>query len=225
MSGTTIVLADDHAIVRQGLRALLQAEPQFTIVGEANDGVEAIRLVQRTQPRVLIVDLMMTALNGLEVTRQVHDRWPQIRVVVLSMLANEAYVLEALRHGAGAYVLKDSTAADLVKAVREVLVGRRYLSAPFSNNAIQMYVEKTEGPKSSTYETLTSREREVFQLAAEGNSNGQIACRLFISPRTAEIHKGNMMRKLGLHNQADLTRYAIDHDILSSKLSKQFQVV
>ena len=128
MDKITIMLADDHALVRQGLRALLEAESDFSIVGEAGDGLETLRLLEKLQPAVLVVDVMMPALNGLEVARQVSRRFPQTRVVVLSMHANEAYVLEALRNGALGYVLKCSTAADLVKAIREAIAGRRYLS-------------------------------------------------------------------------------------------------
>src|SRR5512137_1091904 len=127
---TTILLADDHHIVRQGLRVLLEAQPDFQLVGEAGDGLEAVQLTERLKPDVLIIDLVMPSLNGLEATRQVSQRSPHTRVVILSMHANEAYVLEALRNGAAGYVLKDSSAADLVQAVREVVAGRRYLSPP-----------------------------------------------------------------------------------------------
>jgi len=134
---TTIVLADDHHVMRQGLRALLEAEPDFYIVGEASDGREAAQLVERLQPDVLVLDLMMPGLSGLEVTRQVRQRSPQTRVVILSMYANKAYVLEALRNGAAGYVLKKSTADELVRAMREVTTGRRYLSPPFRRRILR----------------------------------------------------------------------------------------
>ena len=210
----TLLLADDHHVVRQGLRALLEADPDFRVVGEASDGLEVPDLVERLQPRVLIVDLMMPGLNGLEVTRQVSKRSPQTRVLILSMHSNEAYVLEALRNGAAAYVLKDSTAAHLVHAVREVVAGRRYLSPPLSERAIETYAEKAKSTSLDPYETLTTRERQVLHLAAEGLTNAEIADRLSISPRTAETHRANLMRKLGLRSQTDLVRYALRRGIV-----------
>jgi two-component system response regulator NreC len=216
LSLTTIVLADDHQVVRQGLRALLEAEPTFTIVGQASDGLQAINLVTTLKPCVLVVDLMMPGLGGLEVTRQVTKHQPDIRVVILSMHASEAYVLEALRNGAAAYVLKNASADDLVRAVHEVSGGRRYLSPPLSERAIEAYSEKTV-TSVDRYETLTTREREVLQLAAEGNSHLAIATRLGISPRTAEVHRANLMRKLELRNQTDLIRYAIRRGLISTE--------
>jgi len=211
---TTIVLADDHHVVRQGLRALLEAEPDFNVIGEAGDGLEAIQLIEQLRPNVLVLDLMMPGLNGLETTRQVSKHSPQTRTVILSMYANEAYVLEALSNGASAYVLKDSSSADLVQAVREVAAGRRYLSPPLSDRAIEAYQEKARAAALDKYETLTTREREVLQLAAEGHTSAEIAARLGISPRTAETHRTHLMHKLGLHTQADLIRYALRRGII-----------
>jgi len=210
----TIVLADDHHVVRQGLRALLEGESEFSVVGEASEGLEVIKLVERLKPTILLLDLMMPGLNGLEVTRQVRQRWPETRVLILSMHANEAYVLEALRSGAAGYVLKDASAADLIQAVHEVAAGRRYLSPPLSERAIEAYVQRAEVASADDYETLSTREREVLQLAAEGRTNAEIAARLFISPRTVETHRANLMRKLGLHNQTELVRYAIQRGII-----------
>jgi two-component system response regulator NreC len=214
MSMTTIVLADDHHIVRQGLRSLLEAEPDFSVVGETGDGLEAARLVERLQPHVLVLDLMMPGLNGLEVTRRVSQRSPQTRIVILSMHANEAHVLEALRAGAAAYVLKESTAAELVRAVREAAAGRRYLSPPLSERAIEAYMQKAQSAVLDSYETLTAREREVLHLVAEGHTNAQIADRLFISRRTVETHRANLMRKLDLRTQTDLISYALRRGLL-----------
>jgi two-component system response regulator NreC len=211
---TTVVLADDHHIVRAGLRAVLAAEPDLQVVGEAADGLEAVHLVERLQPHVLVVDVMMPGLTGLEVTRQVRQRVPRTRVVILSMHANESYVLEALRNGAAGYVLKDAIAGQLVHAVREVVGGRRYLSAPLTERAIAAYVEKAQAAALDPYETLTTREREVLQLAAEGYANPDVATRLSLSPRTVEMHRGNLMRKLGLQNQTDLIRYALRRGII-----------
>ena len=210
----SILLADDHQVVRQGLRALLEAEPDFRVVGEAADGLEATRLVELLHPDVAVVDLIMPGLNGMEVTRQITTRVPKTRVVVLSMHANEAYVLEALRNGAAAYVLKDSSAADLVHAVREVVAGRRYLSPPLSKRAIETYADKAKSASLDPYDTLTTREREVLHLAAEGYTNAEIGDRLSISPRTAETHRANLMRKLDLRTQTDLVRYALRRGIV-----------
>ncbi|MEK7678089.1 MAG: response regulator transcription factor [Verrucomicrobiota bacterium] len=217
MDKITIMLADDHAIVRQGLRFLLEAESDFSIVGEAGDGLETLRLLEKLQPAVLVVDVMMPALNGLEVARQVSRRFPQTRVVVLSMHANEAYVLEALRNGALGYVLKCSTAADLVKAIREAIAGRRYLSPPLSDQQIESYIQKARNTQLDRFETLTTREREVLQMVAEGCTSAAIAHRLGISPRTVEVHRGNLMRKLGLQSQTDLIRYALARGILPAE--------
>ena len=214
MSLTTIVLADDHHVVRQGLRALLEAEPGFSVVAEAADGLEAVNLVERLKPNVLVLDLMMPGLGGLEVAWEVRRRSPQTCVVVLSMHANEAYVLEALRNGAAGYVLKDSSAADLAHAVREAVAGRRYLSPPLSERAIEVYIQKAQGTLLDVYETLTSREREVLHLVVEGHSNVEIAARLSIARRTVEVHRARVMHKLGLHSQAELIRYALRRGIL-----------
>ena len=214
MTGTTIVLADDHNVVRQGLRALLETEPDFRIVGEAGDGPEAVHLVERLQPDVLVLDLMLPGLSGLEVTRLVRQGSSQTRVLILSMYADEAYVLRALKNGAAGYVLKDSSAADLVQAVREVAGGRRYLSPPLSERAIERYAQRAEGVTEDSYELLTTREREVLHLAAEGHTNAEIAARLGISPRTVETHRANLMRKLGLESQTDLIRYALRRGIV-----------
>ncbi|MBP6820177.1 MAG: response regulator transcription factor [Acidobacteria bacterium] len=209
-----ILLADDHNIVRQGLRALLQSEPHFRLVGEASDGIEAVRLAEKLRPDVLITDVMMPGLNGLEVTRQVAKMLPQTRIIILSMYTNDAYVLEALKNGALGYVLKDSQAADLIQAVKEVIAGNRYLSPPLSERALELYLRKVESVPDDPYELLTSREREVLQLVAEGRTSAEIANRLFISPRTAEGHRANLMKKLGLQNNADLIRLALKRGIL-----------
>lgn len=211
---TTIILADDHRIVRQGLRALLEAEPDFRLVGETGDGLEAVQLTQRLQPDVVVLDLMMPSINGLEATRQISDSCPQTHVIILSMHADEGYVLESLRNGATGYVLKDSSADDLVRAVREVVAGRRYLSAPLSERAIEVYMQKTQETAVDPYERLTNREREVLHLAAAGHSSTEIAERLSISSRTVETHRANMMRKLDLHSQTDLIRYALKRGII-----------
>jgi len=209
-----ILLADDHHLVRQGLKALLEGEPHFRLVGEAGDGIEAVRLAERLRPDVLITDVVMPGLNGLEVTRQVTRVVPKTRIVILSMYANDAYVFEALRNGASGYVLKESQASDLVKAIREVAAGRRYLSPPLSERSLEDYLRKMQSAPDDPYELLTTREREVLQLVAEGHTSAEIATRLFISPRTAEGHRANLMRKLGLQNHTDLVLFALKKGIL-----------
>jgi len=207
-----ILIADDHTLVRQGLRAILETQPGFQIAGEAGDGLEAIALTEKLKPDVVVLDLMMPRLNGLEVTRQIAKL---TRVLVVSMHANEAYVLEALRGGAYGYILKDSPAGELVEAVTRVAAGTRYLSAPLSERAIAFYTEQTRASQSEPYDTLTRREREVFQLAAEGLSNQEISASLSISPRTVEIHKSNAMHKLNLSTQTDVVRFALRHGIIA----------
>jgi two-component system response regulator NreC len=210
----TIVLADDHHVVRQGLRSLLAAESDLQVIGEAADGLAAAQLVESLQPDILVLDLMMRGVNGLEVTREVSKHSPRTRVVILSMYGNEAYVLEALRAGAKAYVLKEATADELVRAIREAASGHRYLSSSLSEHAIEAYMKKTEDTGLDPYDTLTTREREVLHLAAQGYTNADIADRLYISRRTVEAHRANMMQKLGLHTQTDLIRYALQRGIL-----------
>jgi two-component system response regulator NreC len=211
----TVVLADDHKVVRQGLRAILEAERDLRVIGEAGSGLEAIRLVERLRPNVVVLDLMIPELNGLEVTRQLKKRLPKSRIVILSMHSHESYVVEALKNGAAGYVLKDSSADELIKAVREAAVNRRYLSPPLSDLAVDAYLHQA-GALADSYESLTSREREVLQLAAEGLTNTAIGKRLFISARTVEVHRAHMMAKLGLHNQTDLIRHALKRGLIAN---------
>lgn len=210
----SILLADDHHVVRRGLRALLEAEPGFQVVGEAGDGLQAVQLAEKLQPEVMVTDLMMNGINGIEVCRQVGKCSPKTGVIILSMYGNESYVLEALRAGAKAYVLKESTADELVRAVQKVASGHRYLGPPLSDQAIEAYVHKSEATRLDPYETLTSREREVLHLVAQGHTNAEIAKRLYISQRTVEVHRANMMGKLGFRTQAHLLRYAVKRGIL-----------
>jgi DNA-binding NarL/FixJ family response regulator len=212
---TTVVLADDHPVVRQGLLALFSDVPELRVIGEASDGLEAVALVQRLEPNVLVADVMMPGLNGLEVARRISLQSPRTRVVMLSMYANEAYVVEALRNGAAGYVLKDAPGAALVEAVRAVAGGGHYLSPPLSERAVAEYVARAAAATLDLYDTLTPREREVLQLAAEGFSSTEIAARLCISPRTAEAHRSHAMQKLGIRNQTDLVRYALRRGIVA----------
>jgi DNA-binding NarL/FixJ family response regulator len=211
----TIVLADDHQMVREGLRALLDAEPDCQVVGEAADGLATLELVERLTPDIVVVDVLMPGMNGLEAARQITQRSPRTQIVILSMHANEAYVSEALRAGAEAYVLKDASSEELVRAVRQVSAGRRYLSPPLSERAVEAYLSKATESEFDLYDTLTPREREVLQLVAEGYTSPEIAQRFSISPRTVETHRANMMRKLELSTQADVIRYALRRGVIS----------
>lgn len=209
-----VLLADDHPIIRQGLMRLLEAEPDMSVVGEAGDGLQAVQLAETLKPDVLVLDMMMPGLNGLEVLRQVQKRSPATLNLVLSMQSADAYVVEALKNGASGYILKDSGPAEVVAAVRQVLQGRRFLSPKLSEKLIDAYIQTAEKSTADLYETLTDREREVLQMASESMTNAEIARRLSLSPRTVELHRSRMMNKLGLHNQTDLIRYAVKRGIL-----------
>jgi len=214
---TTVLLVDDHHVVRRGIRALLENEAGIHVVGEAGTGVEAARLAQQLKPDVLIIDLMLADMSGLEVIRQVRKRAPAISAVVLSMYGNDCYVVEALQAGAKAYVLKDSPPEELMRAVREAALGRRYLAPPLSDRAIEVYLLRSEDSQLDPYDMLTSREREVLHLAAQGMTSSETANRLCISPRTVEVHRARVMQKLGLHNRTELIHFAIRQGIIPEK--------
>jgi two-component system response regulator NreC len=210
----TILLADDHPLIRRGLRNLLATETGFSVVGEAEDGLQAVQLAESLQPGILIVDLMMPNLNGLEVLRQVSRRSPKTRMIVLSMQSAEPYVVETFRSGAIGFVLKDSAPEELIYAIHQALINVRYLSPALPERLIDVITKPIEQAKLDLYETLTDREREVLQMAAEGKTAAEIARRLSISPRTVELHRSRMMNKLGFHSQTELVRYAIKRGIL-----------
>jgi two-component system response regulator NreC len=212
---TTIVLADDHNLVREGLKHLLREQTAFKLVGEAKDGLEAVKLVEKLEPTILLLDLMMPRLHGLEVIRQVRKR-TKTKVIVVSMYSDEPYVMEAFRNGATGYVLKDSTGSELVDAIRTASAGGRYLSPALSDLAISAYLNKLDNIVSDIYRTLTARERVVLQLAAEGTTTAEIAKRLYISPRTVETHRANVMKKLSLRSQTELVRFAIRKKIIAA---------
>jgi two-component system, NarL family, response regulator NreC len=214
MKSITIVLADDHHIVRQGFRSLLENQEGFSVVAEAGDGLEAVKVTASLKPDVLVVDLVMPCLNGLEVTRQVAKLSPNTKAIILSMYMDEPYVIEALQNGAWGYVLKESNISDLVKAIREAADGRHYLGSPLSELAIAAYREKTKNVSLDPYNTLTTREREVLQLVVEGYTNGDIAAKLFISQRTVESHRASMMQKLSVASRVDLVAYALKRGLV-----------
>jgi two-component system response regulator NreC len=196
-------------VVRKGLRAVLEAEPELSVVGETGDGLEAVRLVEKLQPDVLVLDLMMPGLNGLDALPIMRQRSPRTQLVVFSMHAHEDFVLRALKNGAAGYVPKGSDPVHVVEAVRRAAAGKPYLSPELSERALDAYHEKAEAIPPDRHDLLTPRERQVLQLAAEGLTAPEIAARLCISPRTAEMHRGNAMRKLHLKSQSDLIRHAI----------------
>jgi DNA-binding NarL/FixJ family response regulator len=210
----SILLVDDHPVVRQGLRQVLESNPGFSVVGEAADGYEALELVDQLKPDVAILDLALPGLNGLEVARRIRQRKPDTRMLVLSMHNTEAYVFEAIKVGILGYVLKESATKDLVQAVEEAAAGRRYLSPPLTEQAVQAYSAKINSRSRDPYDSLTDREREVLQMLSEGQKRSSIASRLSISPRTVDTHRTNLMRKLNLNNQAEMIRFAMERGII-----------
>jgi DNA-binding NarL/FixJ family response regulator len=215
ISMTTLVVAEDHALVREGLKSLLKTDPTLKPVGDASDGLQAVKAVEELKPDLLVLDLMLPRLHGLEVLRQVR-KLKTTKVLVVSMHAESPYVLEAFQSGAAGYLLKDSGAHELIKAIRLVISGQRYLSSRLTDMALNAYLKKVEGVIVDIYATLSSRERVVLQLAAEGNSSAQIGKQLFISPRTVETHRTNLMKKLSLRSQTELVRFAIRKKIIEA---------
>ncbi len=214
MEKITIILADDHPVVRVGLRTLLAKEQDLVVIGESASGLQTVDMVKALKPDVLVLDLMMADMNGIEVMRLVEEDSPSTRVVILSMHSSEIYVLEAFKRGASAYVLKDSKGSDLVQAIREAVAGRRFLSPPLSEHSIETYESMTRNTALDPYDILTGREREILFMAAKGFSNSEIAGKLSISTRTVEAHRLHLMRKLGLKKQAELVKFAIQKGIL-----------
>lgn len=210
----SVILADDHPIVRRGMQTVLEHEQDFSIVGVARDGLQAVRLTEQLKPDVLILDLMMSGLSGLEALRILRERYLRTRVVILSMYCSNAFIAQALQNGALGYVLKDSTEKDLSRAVREAAAGRRFLSPPVTETAINTYIELSKTSAFDAHGTLAPRQREVLQLAAEGKTNAEMAARLNISQCTVENHRASLTQKLGLQNQTDLIRHAMRHGLI-----------
>ena len=204
-----IVLADDHQIVRQGLRTLLAAEPDMEIVAEADNGRTVLRLVQELKPQVVIMDISMPDLNGIEATRQIVAESPGVKVIALSMHSDSLFVLNMLKAGASGYLLKDCALEELIKAIRTVVGQKTYLSPGISDIVIKDFVSGWSTTGSSAFSILSAREREVLQLMAEGKSTNQIADNLCVSVKTVEAHRKTIMNKVGIHSIAELTKYAI----------------
>lgn len=217
MVTVNVLLVEDHAIVRQGIKALLEEEPDIVVVGETGDGSQALVLVENLCPNVVLMDLSLPGLGGIEATHQIRERFPDVRVVVLSMHEHEEYVFRALRAGASGYVVKQSTSTELVLALRAVAGGSTFLSPTISQILIDDYVHRAgaRDKDDAALDILTPREREVLQLIARGFNNRQIAERLHISVKTVETHRGNMMRKLDVHDRAGVVKFAMDSGLIT----------
>jgi two-component system, NarL family, response regulator NreC len=211
-----IVIAEDYTILREGVRALISSNPDFEVVGEAMDGHEAIRCVEKNKPHLVLMDLSMPRMNGMDAIREIRKRVPETKIVVLTVHKAEEYILAALKAGADGYVLKDATHDELIMALKSVLSGRRYISPGISEKVIEGYLDgrKTVKPQTA-WETLTQREREILKLIAEGYRNKEIAEYLCISVKTVEKHRANLMEKLDLHNVQALTTFAIERGLVT----------
>jgi len=221
MNPIRVLIADDHTLVRAGMRALLEQVPDVEVVAEAGDGREALHLMATLQPDVVLMDITMPGLNGLEATVRVAKVCPEVRVIILSMHAAEEYVVQALHAGARGYLLKNAATAELALAVKAVVRGETYLSPPISKVVIAQYLQRTRGEQdrsraaSTPFEQLTSRQREILQLIAEGHTTKDIAQRLGLSVSTVETHRTEMMQRLDIHDVAGLVRYAIRTGLVS----------
>ena len=218
MAQITVLLADDHTIVRQGLRALLEAEDELRVVGEVGDGRAAVEMADTLSPDVVVMDIAMPGMNGLEATRRIAGTPSGPRVVVLSMYGDVEYVVHALQAGAAAYVLKKDADSELVTAIRAGRTEAPYLSPSIDRRLVEEQLRKSRASaaRAEQYDPLTAREREVLQLVAEGRPNKKIATMLGIAVRTVEVHRSNIMRKLGVSDQAGLVRYAVRKGIVSA---------
>jgi DNA-binding NarL/FixJ family response regulator len=210
-----ILIAEDHTILREGLRALLSSDPDITVVGEAEDGRDAVRLVGALQPTLVLMDLSMPGTNGIEAIAEIKRRFPETKVIALTVHKSEEYIREALQVGADGYVLKDATYAELTMAIKSVFNGKTYLSPSISERIITGYLDGGKAGVNTAWDTLTHREREILKLIAEGRTNKHIASYLCVSVKTVEKHRSNLMRKLDLHNAPMLTAFAIEKGVIS----------
>ena len=211
-----IVIAEDHTILREGLRSLLESHDDMHVAGEAEDGLEAIRCVEKLSPDLLLLDLSMPRLNGISAVKEIKSRFPQTKILILTVHDSEDYLLEVFRAGAEGYCLKDVTGNELLMAIRSVLSGKRYLAPGIAGKVMEGYIEGKKSLKAhSAWDDLTQRERDVLKLVAEGRKNKEIADVLCISIKTVEKHRAHVMEKLGLHNAAALTAYAMEKGLIS----------
>jgi two-component system response regulator NreC len=205
-----VLVAEDHAVVREGIRMILDAQEDFAVVGEARDGDEAVRLARQLRPDVVVMDISMPRMNGVEATQEIKRLFPDVQVLILTMHEEESYVFQLLRLGAAGYVLKRAAATDLVEAVRAASRGEAFLYPAVARSVVQDYLDRMRsGEGTSRYDGLTDREREILVLIAEGHTNAQIADRLFISVKTVQTHRAHIMEKLDLHDRSLLVRYAV----------------
>jgi two-component system, NarL family, response regulator NreC len=218
VSKIQVLLADDHLIVRKGLRALLDQDPRIHVMDEAADGREALLKIKEHPPDVVVMDIGMPNLNGIEATRQIKKKFPDVKVLILTMHSSEEYVSAILDAGASGYVLKQSAPAELTSAIDAIHKGGSYLSPSVCTTVIHGFKHQIEeGREPKGFDSLTEREREVLQLIAEGKSTHQVADSLFISPRTVEVHRSHLMEKLGLHNVAEIVLYAVRQNIIEGE--------
>jgi len=215
VSAVRIVVADDHTLFRQGLRRVVEEEPGWEVVAEASDGAEAARLTLELEPHVAILDIAMPRLNGIEATRQIVRRLPEVRVLIVSMYSDEVYITQALQAGARGFMLKDCADTDLVRAVKDLTIGKSFFSPTVTKVVLDDYVRQlTARGITDRFETLSEREREVFQLIAEGHSNKAIAGLLHVSPGTVETHRAHIMEKLDVHSVAEIVLYAVRRGVI-----------
>jgi DNA-binding NarL/FixJ family response regulator len=210
-----ILLADDHKIIREGLRSLIEKQPDMEVVAETQDGLTAVRLTQKLSPDVVIMDIGMPEMNGIEATREIVSSAKSIRIIALSMHSDKRFVLEMLKAGASGYLLKDSAFEELVSAIHTVMSGQRYLSPKVTDVVVEEYLHNLTKSESTVFTVLTAREREVLQLLAEGKATKQIAATLNVSVKTIETHRQQIMEKLNLRSIAELTKYAIREGLTS----------
>lgn len=210
-----VLLTDDHTILRAGLKVMLNAQTDIEVVGEAQNGRQALIEAQRLQPDIVLMDIAMPDMNGIEATRLLRKQLPDVKVLILTMHENDEYVFQALRAGASGYMMKEAAATDLIAALRIVHGGHFYLSPPVQSLMVSDYLQRVRtGGEKDSYSCLTEREREILKLVAEGLTNNQIAERLVISPKTVDTHRTHIMDKLDLHSRAELVKYAIRHGLL-----------